>query len=406
VTSDTTRRLFADHNFRLYTVASVVSWLSFFAQTLAVSWLAWELTRSPTWLAIIAVLDVAPYFILGPWGSVLADRVDRHRMLRVAYAFSLLQSLLLAFSSMAGVLGIGMLGLLALAHGTIHAFSVPAAYGLLPRAVAKDLLPAAIAFSSSYRTLAMFAGPALAGVLLAWFPIYVSFLFNVAGYALYLVMLALMRLPPAAQVVRSGKGVYGDYLDGLRYCLNHPLIGLLLVMSFFGEALRGLTHRLLPAFADRLFDTGSSGLAILAGATGVGAAAASIWLAQHRGTGHMRGVILWGLAVGAVTTVLFVVTRDAWVAVAARVVYGVAAEAALTATIILLQSHVDEALRSRVMGLWFMLSQLSNLLLLAVGPLAERFGLDAPLYAVCALCLVALLVFRARLRRSTGAQDR
>ena len=204
--TESTRRLFADRNFRLYTVASVVSWLSFFAQTLAVSWLTWELTHSPGWLAVMAVLDIAPYFLLGPWGSVLADRLDRHRMLSVAYGFSLLQSLLLAATSMAGVLGIGMLGVLAFAHGTIHAFSVPAAYGLLPRAVGKEQLPAAIAFSSSYRTLAMFAGPALAGVLLAWFPVYVSFLFNVFGYGLYLLMLYMMRLPPAVATPPSGKG--------------------------------------------------------------------------------------------------------------------------------------------------------------------------------------------------------
>ena len=75
------------------------------------------------------------------------------------------------------------------------------------------------------------------------------------------------------------------------------------------------------------------------------------------------------------------------------------AEAALTATIILLQSHVDEAFRSRVMGLWFMVSQLSNLSLLAVGPLAERYGLDAPLHVVSGMALVAMLVFRARMRR-------
>ena len=90
--NDATRRLFADHNFRLYTIGSVVSWLSFFAQTLAVAWLTWELTHSPTWLAIVTVLDIAPYFIPGPWGSMLADRVDRHRMLFIAYGISLLQS--------------------------------------------------------------------------------------------------------------------------------------------------------------------------------------------------------------------------------------------------------------------------------------------------------------------------
>lgn len=397
--TESTRRLFADRNFRLYTVASVVSWLSFFAQTLAVSWLTWELTHSPGWLAVMAVLDIAPYFLLGPWGSVLADRLDRHRMLSVAYGFSLLQSLLLAATSMAGVLGIGMLGVLAFAHGTIHAFSVPAAYGLLPRAVGREQLPAAIAFSSSYRTLAMFAGPALAGVLLAWFPVYVSFLFNVFGYGLYLVLLHRMRLPPAVAMPPSGKSLYGDYVDGLRYSLTHPVIGMLLLLTFFNDALRGLTHRLLPAFADRLFGSGSSGLAILAGATGIGAALASVWLSQKRGTERMGRTILWGLAVGIVATVVFVAARDAWLAVGARIIFGVAAEAALTATIILLQSHVDEGYRSRVMGLWFMVSQLANLSLLAVGPLAERFGLDAPIYGVAALALVALLFFRVRMRR-------
>jgi MFS family permease len=399
VITDTTRRLFADRNFRLYTIASVVSWLSFFAQTLAVSWLAWELTHSPTWLAIITVLDIAPYFLLGPWGSVLADRLDRHRMLFIAYVCALIQSLLLAGTAMAGVLGIGMLGVLAFLHGTIHAFSVPAAYGLLPRAVRPEQLPAAIAFSSSYRTLAMFAGPALAGVLLAWFPVYVSFLFNVAGYALYLLMMQMMRLPPAVPAPRSGKSVYGDYRDGLRYSLNHPVIGLLLMLTFFSDALRGLTHRLLPAFAARLFGDGPSGLAILAGATGLGAAIASVWLSQRRGTQAMGRVILGGLAVGILTTVLFVATRDIWLAVGSRIVFGLAAEAALTATIILLQSQVEDAYRARVMGLWFMVSQLSNLLLLLVGPLAERFGLDAPIYAVTALALLALVFFHARMRQ-------
>ena len=174
---------------------------------------------------------------------------------------------------------------------------------------------------------------------------------------------------------------------------------MLLLLTFFNDALRGLTHRLLPAFADRLFGGGSSGLAILAGATGIGAAVASVWLSQNRGTERMGRIVLWGLALGIVTTVVFVAARDVWLAVGARLVFGIAAEAALTATIILLQSNVEEGYRSRVMGLWFMVSQLANLSLLAVGPLAERFGLDAPIHGVAALALVALLFFRVRMRR-------
>ena len=92
----------------------------------------------------------------------------------------------------------------------IHAFSVPASYGLLPRVVDRGNLSAAIAFSSSYRTLAMFAGPALAGVLLASFPVYVSFLFNVLGYGVF--VLAVIALMLFLARVRSG-GMAGGPLS-------------------------------------------------------------------------------------------------------------------------------------------------------------------------------------------------
>jgi len=83
----------ADRNFRIYTIGSVISWISFFAQVVAVSWAAWELTHSTTWLAIIALLDIAPNVLLVPLASTLADRMDRFRIVIVSYALALLQAL-------------------------------------------------------------------------------------------------------------------------------------------------------------------------------------------------------------------------------------------------------------------------------------------------------------------------
>lgn len=403
---DTTRRLFADRNFRLYSTGSVISWLSFSVQVLAVSWLAWDLTHSPMWLGIVTFLDAAPYFIFGPWGSVFADRHDRHRVLYGTYCFALAQALLLALTSATGVLGIQLLGALAFLHGTIHAFSVPAAYGLLPRVVDRQLLPSAIAFSSAYRTMSMFAGPALAGLVLATCPIYVAFVLNALGYVVFVACLRRMRLPAlqpedeptkkeGAEARRNS--VYQDYVEGLRYALGHPVIGMLLVLSFFNDGLRVLTMRLLPAFADKLYAGGGpDGLALLSGVTGVGAAAASVWLSRSRAPAQTVRIILWSFAVGIATTLVFIATSQPGVALAARLVFGLAAEAALTATVILLQSNVDENYRSRVMGLWFMISQISNVSLLAIGPLAERFGLNPPLYVFCALAGGVLAVFWLR----------
>ena len=397
-------RLFADRNFRLYSIGSVISWLSFFVQTLAVSWLAWDLTHSPGWLGVITFLDAAPYFIFGPWGSVFADRHDRHKVLYGTYCFALAQALLLALASATGTLGIYMLGALAFLHGTIHAFSVPAAYGLLPRVVDKPLLASAIAFSSAYRTMAMFAGPALAGLVLATCPVYMAFVLNAGGYIVFVVCLRRMRLPPPAARAEPKNGkensIYQDYVEGLRYSLGHPVIGMLLVLSFFNDGLRVLTMRLLPAYADKLYSNGGpDGLALLAGVTGIGAAAASVWLSRSRAPERTARIILWSFLVGIGSTLVFISASQPWVALAARLVFGVAAEAALTATVILLQGNVDETYRSRVMGLWFMVSQVSNVSLLAIGPLAERFGLNPPLYVFCGLASGVLAVFWVRVGR-------
>ena len=86
----------AGRNFRIFSIGSITSWFSFFVQVVAVSWTAWELTHSTTWLAIIALLDIAPNVLLVPLGSVLADRYDRFRIEIIAYVIALLQALALA----------------------------------------------------------------------------------------------------------------------------------------------------------------------------------------------------------------------------------------------------------------------------------------------------------------------
>jgi MFS family permease len=105
-------RVYAERNFRLFTVGSVVSWLAFFVQMLAVSWLTWELTHSSAWLGIIAFLDTAPFFLFGPIGSVLTDRMDRYKLLLAAESCALVRALALALASASGLLDIHLLAAL------------------------------------------------------------------------------------------------------------------------------------------------------------------------------------------------------------------------------------------------------------------------------------------------------
>src|SRR5512147_2404389 len=110
----------ADRNFRIFSIGSITSWFCFFVQVVAVSWTAWELTHSTTWLAIIALLDIAPNLLLVPLGSALADRVDRFRITVVTYVFALLQAAALAVLAYADALSIWPLAILVFLHGAIH----------------------------------------------------------------------------------------------------------------------------------------------------------------------------------------------------------------------------------------------------------------------------------------------
>src|SRR5262245_49803046 len=93
---------FADRNFRLYSVGSLVSWTTYFVQAIAFSWITWELTHSTLWLAIVALLDILANVAFLPLGGALADRHDRFKMVLIAYALDFLKAVALALLAFTG----------------------------------------------------------------------------------------------------------------------------------------------------------------------------------------------------------------------------------------------------------------------------------------------------------------
>ena len=178
---------FSDRNFRFYSIGALTTWIGFFVQLVAVSWYAWELTQSTTWLAIIALLDIVPNVVLMPFAGALADRFDKYRIMGVVSFLALLQALVIATLAWTQNLSILSLALLVFIHGVIISFMVPAMYGILPRFVKRSCLTSAIAVSSSYAQLAVFLGPAIAGWVISTWGVAVAFAINAAAYLVYLI---------------------------------------------------------------------------------------------------------------------------------------------------------------------------------------------------------------------------
>jgi MFS family permease len=399
---------FADRNFRIYSVGSIVSWLSFFVQMVAMSWTTWSLTHSTAWLAIVAVLDMAPNVIFAPFGGALADRVDRFKMVLVAYSAAWLHVLALTVLAYAGALTILPLAVLSFLHGLIHAFSVPAAFGMMPRFIARERLSPAIAVSSAYTQFAIFAGPALAGWIILHYGVAAAYATNVVGYLVFFASVAFLRTPPAyAPPVASGRSILGDIADGLTYIVRHRGISALLALMLMGDAMSTAVYQMLPAIADKMLGGGVEAMTSLLSAAGLGATLSAFWLA-HGGTARITATfVLWAFLAFAVAVAILMLTQHLVVAVAVMVAYGFAGEARRTGAVSLLQLSVSDSQRGRVMSTQFTLQRLAGGVGTAlIGSTAERNGLRWPMMIAVAVALAAWGVAfrkRARIAEAFGA---
>lgn len=390
---------FGDRNFRRYSIGSIVSWLSFFVQAVAVAWTAWDLTRSTRWLAIVALMDAVPNIALMPLGGVLADRFDRFRILLLSYACATLQAAVLAVFAFTGHLTIEIVAALAFLHGTIHAFSIPAAYGFLPRFVARPRLAAAISVAAAYTNLGIFVGPALAGWVIVHFGVAVAFASNVAGYGVFFACVAFLPTPPGyVQPPASGKAFARDLVDGVRAVAGHSGIVAVLALMLFGDALTNAVRQMAPAFADRQLGAGIEGFSTLLTCAGVGATLSALWLAQGGARRCTVPVILWAFLGFLVTTATLMLSRSMVPAGLSMMARGFTFEICRTGTVALLQTSMPDGIRGRVMSTQFLLMRLSGAIsIAAVGAVADDWGVRLPILAcVGAAFVVWLMTFGSR----------
>jgi MFS family permease len=384
---------FGDANFRRYSLGSIVSWLSFFVQAVAIAWVTWTLTHSTRWLAIVALLDAVPMGALAPLGGVVADRYDRFRVLMICYSLATLHAAALTGLAFTGYLTVEWLAVLALAHGVIHAFSVPAAFGLLPRFVAPERLSSAIAVSSAYTQLGIFVGPALAGWIILHFGPAAAFASNVAGYGVFFASAARMRTPSNyRRIPPPTKAFLHDLLDGIHAIWAHAGIRGLLTLMLFGDSLGAAVRQMLPAIADRGLHAGIEGLSTLLAGAGIGATLSALWLA-HGGRKRLKiGLIMFaflGYLIG--TSVLLNVSTLALAALS-MVARGFCFEICRTGAVGLLQTSVQDELRGRVMSAQFLMQQGASALGVAlIGAVADVWGLKIPLLLGCVVAFCAWL---------------
>lgn len=271
-------------------VSNTGTWM----QTVAQGWLIITLTNSPGWLGAVSIARALPYLVVPPMGGVLADRIDRIALLKVTQTLSLILAGLLAVLTIAHVITVWELMLLAFLSAAANSVDQPTRNALLPDLVPEKDLMNAISLNSITFQGAALVGPAIAGVLVAVIGFGGVFLINAFSFLAVLWALFLMRA--ASQHQRQETSLRQELGAGVSFVVRTPLVLSLLfltgVFSIFGRSYTTL----MPAFAKGVLHLHSSGLGIMYSAPGLGTLIGGFILASA-GDVRRKGTLLLGGAI-------------------------------------------------------------------------------------------------------------
>jgi MFS family permease len=405
-------------NFRLFFAGAFFSNAGTWMQTVAQSWLVLQLTDSGTWLGVDTFMATAPGLVLTLVGGVIADKVNRRRLLIYTQVGAGLSALTLAALVWSGAIqwqgaarrpsDVWMVLSLSFVTGCCWALSGPSYQAIMVDLVERENLANAIALNSSQFQLARVAGPTLAALTMKVFGMAGCFLANGLSYVAIVAALSRVRFEkrgaaPVAGGQVARRSMWEDLAEGFRYVRGRPRVGAILLSS----ALMGLFGApyfvLLPLFARNVYGWTEAGLSLLMGTAGAGALVGALGLAyldvRRKGLVQLASMLSAGTCI-----VGLAYAPSPRVAVPLLFATGTSMVGFFALGNTLLQQLVTDEMRGRVMSMWLLTfigtAPFGSFL---SGAAADRFG-PRPTLAACGLVVLLFglaTVFRnPRLRES------
>jgi MFS family permease len=384
-------------NFRLFLFGHLVSSTGTWMQQVGQDWLVLRLTDAPLPLGITLALQFSPMLVFGAWAGLVADRLDKRRLLLATQTAMAVLALVLGTLTATGTVRLWMVYALALLLGVATAFDMPARQSFVTEMVGPDRVVNAVGLNSASFNTARVLGPAAAGGLIAAVGIAPAFFLNAVSF---LAMIGgLLAMDPdrlyRRPAVERGRG---QIRAGVRYVWATPALrSTILLVAVVG--MLGLNYRVaLPLLARFAFDGGPGTYGVLAAIMAAGSVAGALTVAR-------RGRPTHGLLVGSVAAfglLSFAAALAPTIVVEAAFLFPIgAASLAFVATAnSTVQLASSQQMRGRVMSLY-------GLVLLGSGPpsgllsgwMAGQFGPRSILLLSGVSCVLAASVAALTARR-------
>ena len=372
----------------------------------AVGWEMYSLTGSAFELGLVGLVQFVPIIALALVTGHAADRYDRRTITWMAQSCSAFGVTVLALASAGSALRPGLILAMVFFVGIGRAFEQPSLQSVLPNIVPPALLPRAIAGSTSVAQIAIVAGPALGGMLIAVSPTLVfaacALLWFSSGFFMRGIVMERVDSKRAAIDIKS---LFG----GFDFMLHHPVVLGAILLDLFAVLLGNATA-LLPIFARDIFLTGPLSFGILRTAPAAGALLTALVLARWPITRHVGRIMFLSVAAFGAGTMLLALSPSIVIAMAAMAVVGASDTVSVVIRQTLVQLHTPDDMRGRVYAVNTMFTGTANQLGdFRAGAAAAAFGtIPAVLFgglSTLAVVLISTRIFR-ELYRADGYAPR
>jgi MFS family permease/quinol monooxygenase YgiN len=276
--------------FRWLWLASLVSNVGAWMQTVGAQWLLVHAAHAAILVSLVQTADMLPDVLFAVVGGVLADILDRRRLIiAVQIGLAVAGALLTAFT-LAGHISPALLLVFTFIIGSGSVFITPAYQSLVPELVNREDVPSAVQLNSINVNVARAIGPAIAGIVIAHFGVGADFAVNAATFLVYAVVVAFWR-PPSSLTPQLPEHFIAALRAGGRYVRYSPVVRRILLRAALFLVPASALWGLLPLVASRRLQLGPSGYGLLLGALGVGAIAGVAILSKLRAKVAANGIV-------------------------------------------------------------------------------------------------------------------
>lgn len=383
-------------DFRLVWIGALLSTTGTWMQTVAQGWVVLNMTNSPFLLGVDGFLSTGPMLIFSLFGGVVADRVERRKIMLFSQYLQMTFAFILAALLFSGNVQVWHIFVLSFLTGSAQSFSGPAYISLLPLLVPREDVPNAIAMNSMQFNLARVIGPIIAGAaLLAW-GAPVCFLINGISFIAVIIVMFMIRSPMPDPNAEK-RGIFDEMKDGFRFVTSRRKLVVLTFLAFAGTFLGMPIVTFLPVVAKSIFGLNASGYAWMMTTYGLGSVTGAVVIAATVHAAKKGELALTLQLAFAFMLVAFAFSRSLPLSLVIAFFAGVCIVGVIALYSSLVQLTTSDAMRGRVMSI-FMLAFRGGMPLgnLIAGYVAQRWSISTALAINGAVLTAVALYFIAR----------